>query len=584
MLSNKDFAKLLESGGGSGSGSGGGGDGGDKERYSLNQVAQWDRQNRAKREKRERKAQTQDGDGPAAKRAGGATGSDGAKYRDRAKERRKEEDGGGAESLEDIAARLDAEQTKFLGGDVEHTHLVRGLDYALLRKIRDAEGRGTEHPDAATAGAGAAASQEGKAAAVAEFSPTIETTTVLGANLKALLLSANTRFVVLAPTAPSSSSSSSSSGAGKGAAVSAFANLAFEYDVDPDSEQDIPTLISHSRRQAGAGRAAGSDRAHTSSCAVGTTLATKLAALFAARAGGSKGAKRKRKDEDEASAPQYKAPAPKLAAAPPRAAALDDDIFEGAGKYVPVGALEEHEKAALAEAAAASAVASAAAAAAAAAAGAPVTAKGIFSSSSSSATATDRPPTVAAQQHTALTFDDDDDEAEEGEGKGGDKVARPGKADGGAPSAVPASGPDLMAPVRALLNAHAAKPAAAPPTVSEKALRTNAEGKVVVFRDILGTASESVASAAAAGQTRRGDAMVGAGKGSYDDIYPETGDYSGGLNDDSDDDEGDRPKGKGGGGGGGGAKSNAAATGAAKPAPAATGSGVSNRAARRAGK
>jgi IK cytokine len=65
---------------------------------------------------------------------------------------RKEEDGGGAESLEDIAARLDAEQTKFLGGDVEHTHLVRGLDYALLRKIRDAEGRGTEHPDAATAG------------------------------------------------------------------------------------------------------------------------------------------------------------------------------------------------------------------------------------------------------------------------------------------------------------------------------------------------------------------------------------------------------------------------------------------------
>jgi hypothetical protein len=31
------------------------------------------------------------------------------------------------------------EQTKFLGGDVEHTHLVKGLDYALLRKIREQE-------------------------------------------------------------------------------------------------------------------------------------------------------------------------------------------------------------------------------------------------------------------------------------------------------------------------------------------------------------------------------------------------------------------------------------------------------------
>ena len=32
-----------------------------------------------------------------------------------------------------------SEQTKFLGGDVEHTHLVKGLDYALLRKIREKE-------------------------------------------------------------------------------------------------------------------------------------------------------------------------------------------------------------------------------------------------------------------------------------------------------------------------------------------------------------------------------------------------------------------------------------------------------------
>jgi hypothetical protein len=26
------------------------------------------------------------------------------------------------------------QQSKFLGGDMEHTHLVKGLDYALLQK------------------------------------------------------------------------------------------------------------------------------------------------------------------------------------------------------------------------------------------------------------------------------------------------------------------------------------------------------------------------------------------------------------------------------------------------------------------
>lgn len=28
------------------------------------------------------------------------------------------------------------QESKFLGGDIEHTHLVKGLDYALLQKVR----------------------------------------------------------------------------------------------------------------------------------------------------------------------------------------------------------------------------------------------------------------------------------------------------------------------------------------------------------------------------------------------------------------------------------------------------------------
>lgn len=32
--------------------------------------------------------------------------------------------------------QLDIEKSKYLGGDVEYTHLVKGLDYALLERTR----------------------------------------------------------------------------------------------------------------------------------------------------------------------------------------------------------------------------------------------------------------------------------------------------------------------------------------------------------------------------------------------------------------------------------------------------------------
>lgn len=78
------------------------------------------------------------------------------KYRDRARERR---DGTGQDQVEDpmsntsayravapdLKSGLDAaerrrqmiQQSKFLGGDMEHTHLVKGLDYALLQKVKN---------------------------------------------------------------------------------------------------------------------------------------------------------------------------------------------------------------------------------------------------------------------------------------------------------------------------------------------------------------------------------------------------------------------------------------------------------------
>ncbi|KAJ4842241.1 Smu-2 suppressor of mec-8 and unc-52 protein [Turnera subulata] len=74
------------------------------------------------------------------------------KYRDRAKERREDQNPdyeptelgsfhavappGTVDLRSADAQKLSIEKSKYLGGDVEHTHLVKGLDYALLNKVR----------------------------------------------------------------------------------------------------------------------------------------------------------------------------------------------------------------------------------------------------------------------------------------------------------------------------------------------------------------------------------------------------------------------------------------------------------------
>ncbi|KMT14106.1 hypothetical protein BVRB_4g079290 [Beta vulgaris subsp. vulgaris] len=73
------------------------------------------------------------------------------KYRDRAKERREDQNPdyeptdlgfhavappGNVDLKAADSQKLAIERSKYLGGDVEHTHLVKGLDYALLHKVR----------------------------------------------------------------------------------------------------------------------------------------------------------------------------------------------------------------------------------------------------------------------------------------------------------------------------------------------------------------------------------------------------------------------------------------------------------------
>lgn len=86
------------------------------------------------------------------------------KYRDRAKERREDQNPdyepselgsfhavappGNVDLLSAEAHRISIEKSKYLGGDVEHTHLVKGLDYALLHKVRSEIDKKPEVEDA----------------------------------------------------------------------------------------------------------------------------------------------------------------------------------------------------------------------------------------------------------------------------------------------------------------------------------------------------------------------------------------------------------------------------------------------------
>ncbi|KAI8878378.1 hypothetical protein K501DRAFT_228573 [Backusella circina FSU 941] len=86
-----------------------------------------------------------------------------SQYRDRAAERRKQENDEDDDSqltTEELLQRTRAEkgeeldakqlytQSKYLGGDVQHTHLVKGLDFALLKQVRtDLENKKQDESD-----------------------------------------------------------------------------------------------------------------------------------------------------------------------------------------------------------------------------------------------------------------------------------------------------------------------------------------------------------------------------------------------------------------------------------------------------
>lgn len=117
MLSQDDFRSLLSSGGG------GGGD--DKARFDLKQISKWDRENK-QAEKFAKKPKKSGPPGLVSRDDDNSSESQ-VKYRDRALERRLDDNPDYDKEREEIAMQLDAEKTKFLGGDESSTHFVRGI-------------------------------------------------------------------------------------------------------------------------------------------------------------------------------------------------------------------------------------------------------------------------------------------------------------------------------------------------------------------------------------------------------------------------------------------------------------------------
>ena len=175
------------------------------------------------------------------------------KYRDRAKERREGVDGNNvptedatnayravapnAHGVHDAAERRKQmiHESKYLGGDMEHTHLVKGLDFALLQKVRaeivsreivEAEEEEEEGQEAGKKGEEKADKKDSEAKDEEE-SGLSECRTTMGKNLMRLVFNSD---------GPKSNE------------LFMPGRMAYVMDLEEDGESDIPTTSIRSKK------------------------------------------------------------------------------------------------------------------------------------------------------------------------------------------------------------------------------------------------------------------------------------------------------------------------------------------------
>uniref|UniRef100_A0A1Q3F8N9 Putative ik cytokine down-regulator of hla class ii n=1 Tax=Culex tarsalis TaxID=7177 RepID=A0A1Q3F8N9_CULTA len=253
------------------------------------------------------------------------------KYRDRARERRdganpdyqnldpSSSTSGYRAVAPDVKSGLDAaerrrqqiQESKFLGGDMEHTHLVKGLDYALLQKVRcEIVAKENEQEDEmeklvdmpapeAPPVPQAGASKQPAASEKETVKDEIEFRTAMGKNIFRTLEMQRSRHVerneMFAP-----------------------GRMAYHIELeDENAETDIPTTVIRSKAEVPL--VAGDTQTLTTN----DIVINKLAQILSYLRQGGRGKKNKRRDKDK---PLFKLPEDKN---------MDDSIYGDIGEYKP---------------------------------------------------------------------------------------------------------------------------------------------------------------------------------------------------------------------------------------------------------
>ena len=297
-------------------------------------MSEWDKQNKRDEEKKLNKKSS----GGAAHKAGkSANGGGSAKYRDRAFERRKQ--GFGTE-IEINAASLDIEQSKHLGGDMEHTHLVKGLDFTLLQKMRQEPGdKAASGPPGMPIGLGPPGMPATFVAS--SFSSTTASMSTLARKakrdqeLREAEADRNTLPITEMGKALKQMLNLKREGAGGGGSTLQRTQYEFALHDGPDGDatcdSDLPTIINRAKSEIQIDEA-------VASCAILPDVLARLVETFKAMLGG----KKRKRDGDR----KKDSAATALGTAGTMSMGFFDpgiDIFADVGKYVPVGALDAEE-------------------------------------------------------------------------------------------------------------------------------------------------------------------------------------------------------------------------------------------------
>lgn len=224
------------------------------------------------------------------------------KYRDRARERR---DGANPDyqapdptstgayravapdlkSIHDAAERRRQmiQESKFLGGDMEHTHLVKGLDYALLQKVRSeivTKEQMEEEEMERLANEEKEAEQPEKEETVEENGE-IKFKTILGKNVHRIVQMQRSRVI-------------------ERNELFAIGRMAYLIELDDDNvDTDIPTTIIRSKTEAPL------EEQNTQTLSTNDIVINKLSQILSYLRQGGKGKKNKKRDKDK---PLFKMP------------------------------------------------------------------------------------------------------------------------------------------------------------------------------------------------------------------------------------------------------------------------------------